>query len=281
MILIMKGTEKLIVVTYNVQFSYHYEAIKNNILNMASMGVSLFCLQEVVHSQGKISIIDILLKKLGSDWKAICNLGAEKSILGMGNCILWNTKALELEGEQEEFLPKHSLLGIHEKIFSWIAGGITVPFQRRVIIGYFKLNNAKRVRITNVHLDQNGGLKNRERQLKYLMNILQKNKFYHEIICGDFNSFDLLKNGREMAMHKKVIDKDFIDISKDAGWTADLNDINLTKGSKFLEVLIKKLHIHIRRKLDYFWVKNVSCSKCEKLLLGGSDHKPLIAYLEI
>ncbi len=277
----IKAKKELIIATYNIQFSINRERLIDNIINMTNKGVSLFCLQEVVWGPGKTFMVDMLLKELGGEWKAICNLGAEKSILGMGNCIIWNTKVLKLESEQKVFLPKYSTLAIHEKVFSWIVGGVMESFQRRVIIGCFELTNTKKVRVTNVHLDQNGGLKNRKRQLEYLMNNLQKNKFYHEIVCGDFNSFDLLESGKEMVMHKEVMGGEFRDISKDTGWTADLNNINLVKGRKVLEFLIKKLQVHIRKKLDYLWVKNISSSKCEKLSLDGSDHKPLVAYLEI
>lgn len=268
-------------VTYNIQFSHHPEEIKRNILKMVTMGVSIFCLQEVMQSSGQAFIVNVLLKKLGGDWRVIYNLGKEKSKLGMGNCILWNTKVLTLEHEQKEFLPRYKTLALHEKIFSWIAGGVTAPFQRRVIVGYFKFNNVN-IRITNLHLDQNGGLENRKKQLAYIINILLKgNTINQEVICGDFNSFDLLKREKEAAMQKVTLGQDFVDVSSDTGWTADLNNIDIDKGSTVFKFLIKKMHIHLKRKLDYIWVKNITSLKCEKLLLNGSDHKPLIVYLKI
>ncbi len=247
---------------------------------MVKMGTSVFCLQEVLYSPDKTFIVNVLLKELGLDWKAIYNLGREKSPLGMGNCIIWNAKIINLEKEQKEFLPRCKALAIHEKIFSWMAGGITVPFQRRVIVGYFKFNNTV-VRISSVHLDHNGDLENRKKQLSYLVNILGKNKSIdHEIICGDFNSFDLLKNGKEAIMQKEILGDCFIDVSKNSGWTADLNNIDIRNGAVF-KFLIKSSHLHIRRKLDYIWVKNIVNYSCTKLLLKGSDHNPLIAYLDI
>lgn len=277
----MKKTRKLIFVTYNIQFSQHPEKIKENILKMAKMGTSVFCLQEVVCNYDKNFIVNVLLKKLGRDWDAIYNLGKEKSELGMGNCIIWNNKVLSLERKQKEFLPNSRVLAIHEKFFSWIVGGVTTPFQRRIIIGYFKLNNTF-IRISNIHLDHNGGIKNRKKQLLYLINVLNKNKSVkHEIICGDFNSFDLLKNGREVIMQKEILGNQFIDISKNSGWTADLNNIDIKNGGTFFKFLIKSMHLHIRRKLDYIWVKNIVNYSCTKLLLKGSDHNPLIAYLDI
>ncbi|MEX2007600.1 MAG: hypothetical protein WD992_02390 [Candidatus Levyibacteriota bacterium] len=276
----MRNRNKLVVATYNLQFSLHLEEVKDNILSMVGMGVNLFCLQEVINKTGKVSVIELLLNELGSNWRAVCNLGTKKTILGMGNCIIWNTNVLTLKKEQKEFLPIYNRLGIHEKIFSWFAGGTTAPFQRRVIIGQFKLNEAE-IRITNLHLDQNGGLMNRRKQLLYLMNILRKNKFSKEIICGDFNSFDLLKKGKEAKMQKNILGNNFIDASRKSGWTADLNDIYFEKGSRFLTFLIKNMRVHVRRKLDYIWIKNIKCLRCDKLLLNGSDHNPIIVYLEV
>lgn len=278
----MKKTKKLIIATYNIQFSQHPKEIEKNILTMVSMGTSVFCLQEVVFDSDKTFIIGVLLKKLGNNWKAIYNLGNKKSILGMGNCIIWNTKILNLEKEQKEFLPKCKSLKINERIFSLIVAGITAPFQRRVIIGYFKFNNVI-IRISNIHLDHNGGLENRKKQLLYLINILKKNKsINHEIICGDFNSLDLLNNGKEIIMQRKILGDYFIDVSKDSGWTADLYNIDIiNSGMKLIKLLIKYLHLHIRRKLDYIWVKNITSFGCKKLILKGSDHNPLIAYLDI
>lgn len=277
----MINGNKLIIATYNIQFSLNLRAIKTNISKMANMDVSLFCLQEVVPDNGRPSLAEILLKELGGEWRAICSLGSESSILGMGNCILWNTRILTLQKEQQELLPKYNNIKFHEKIFSWIAGGVSTSFERRAILGYFKFNDGRSIRVTNVHLDQNGGLKNRRKQLKYLVSILQKNKLEREIICGDFNSFDLLNKGKEAEMQKELLGKDFTDISRNIGWTADLNDVNFNKGGKLLEFLIKKMHIHIRKKIDYIWVKNLKCLECERLLLKGSDHKPLVAYLEV
>lgn len=222
-----------------------------------------------------------MLNKLGSDWRAIYNLGKDESFLEMGNCIIWNNKVLDLEKEQKEFLPHSESLAIHEKIFSWIAGGITVPFQRRVIIGYFKYKNIS-IRVTSLHLDQNGGLINRKKQLSYLMGILNKNKsIRHEIICGDFNNFDLLKRGKEAIMQNETLGKYFVDISKDSGWTADLNKIDIKIGGVFFKLLIKNLHVHVRKKLDFIWTKNILSISCRKLYLKGSDHYPLIAHLDI
>ena len=131
----MNKTKKIKLATYNIQFSKHPQEIIENIVEMDHMGVSVFCLQEVVMISNEPFIIDRLLKNLGSNWKTIHHLGKEKSELGMGNCIIYNSKVLNLIKAEREILPKSKSLALHEKIFSWIVAGITSTFQRRIIIG--------------------------------------------------------------------------------------------------------------------------------------------------
>ena len=247
---------------------------------MVKNGVSIVCLQEVICYKQENNIITTLLQKLGEDWKAICHLGKEQNVLGMGNCILWNTRVLNITKKQDVLLPYSKKLSLHEKAFSWLAGGTVIPFRRRAIIGYFMYKN-QRLRVTNVHLDHNGGKKNRCRQLNYLINILQQeSNNTSDIICGDFNNFDLLGNNNELKEYIHIL-HDYEDTTTKIDWSADLYLIDTTAGNKFLQILIKNLHIHLRKKLDFIWVKNVTFSGSEKMLLPGSDHLPVVTSLLI
>ena len=49
----MKKIKKLVIVTYNIQFSQHPKEVKKTILKMANMGTSIFCLQEVLYRPDK------------------------------------------------------------------------------------------------------------------------------------------------------------------------------------------------------------------------------------
>lgn len=277
----MSKTKKILLATYNIQFSKHPKEITENIVEMVQTGVSIFCLQEVLKIPNKLFIVDALLKKLGRNWKAVYHLGNENSELGMGNCIIWDSNVMELIKEKKKYLPKSKSLALHEKIFSWTVAGITSTFQRRIIIGTFKFNN-KVLRISNIHLDHNGGLENRKGQLEFFLKLLLKDKTADkEIICGDFNNFDLLKNGKESKMYQEVLGSYFKDISKDSGWTADLNSIDIRSEFTFIQKIIKKMDLHLRRKLDYVWVRNIEKTDCKKLIRNGSDHCPLIATLDI
>jgi endonuclease/exonuclease/phosphatase family metal-dependent hydrolase len=266
------------IATYNTQFSTNPQKIKDDVLALVQQGVFVICLQEIVHYDRSIFILDTLQKVLGSDWREISNLGKEKNNKGMGNSILWNEKKIKLETMQKIFLPKSKFLSIHELLFSLIAGGVLVPFQRRSVIGTFRLRG-KRIRITNLHLDHNGGLYNRQKQLEYVLNCIRKDKKVDgEVICGDFNILDIRKNSEEYELQKRIIGSDFQDVTSNIAWTADIGNTKFKYGS-FVNLLIR--YIHIRRKLDFIWVKNMKSIKSKTLPLNASDHVPLIAFLKI
>jgi endonuclease/exonuclease/phosphatase family metal-dependent hydrolase len=273
--------KQLIVATYNIQSSLHPSQITKNILKMARKGVTVFCLQELVAYRDRPFIGDLLLKKLGKDWQAVYHLGQARSLLGMGNGIIWHTKTLTLKDHQKVLLPPSPPLAIHEKAFVWLAAGLTAPLRRRALIGRFRFNG-KLVRITNLHLDFNGGTVQRVKQLKYLKNLLaHDNKNAREIICGDFNCLDLLNIGAEHRIYHQVLGDQYQDASERVGWTGDLNKIDSSQGMKLFARLIKIFRLQVRRKIDYVWVKNVTVEECYKLAWSGSDHYPVLASLRI
>src|SRR5690606_8351980 len=102
-------------------------------------------------------------------------------------------------------LPFSEKLKFPEKVFSILAGGVDSPFLRRIISVEFKLKR-KKFRVTNVHLDHNGGRNNRKKQLLHLVNKLDNNReFDFEIICGDFNNLDTSKDNFENQMIESIL----------------------------------------------------------------------------
>ncbi len=269
------------IATYNIQFSLHPHQLQQNILALKKQGIAIICLQEVTVTANQPSIIELLLAKLGPDWQAIWHLGKDKNVQGMGNCILWNNRVLKLLKHSNVLLPYSNKFTQLEKVLSWLAGGVTTPIQRRSVIGYFRYKN-KTVRLTNVHLDHNGGSKNRYHQLKFLMTRLQqmqlRKKPDFDIICGDFNILDPLKNRKEIKLYQQLL-ADYQDATATIAWTADLYHIDSTLGSTWLQVLIQRCHIHVRKKLDFIWVKNTQFAHSQVLKMPGSDHLPIITSL--
>lgn len=263
------------IATYNIQFSLHPMEISKNLLRLTKTGVSIICLQEVVDYGNGENIVNLLLQKLGPDWRAINHLGNKPGIANMGNCIIWNSRKLQLVNHQKVLLPYSKKLTFFEKGLSWLAGGITVPFKRRALIGYFAHQN-NLLRVTNIHLDHNGGIKNRTRQLAFVRRTLQRKKpVDHDIICGDFNNLDLRNTQHGLQTFQKIL-QGYEDATAHLSWSADLYLIDTSLGSKLVHTLIRKLNFHLKRKLDFIWVKNATFSGSKIIQATGSDHMPLV-----
>lgn len=242
-----------------------------------SKGVAIFCLQEVVHHPNQEFIVTSLLKRLGKDWSAQSHVDQGESWLGMGTCIIWNQKKLHLQKTEKILLPINQHIALHESIFFTLIAGESLVFPRRAIIGTFKFQNTS-IRVTNIHLDHIGGPKQRKKQLVHLRSKLGE-KTPYDIICGDFNTFDLLKSGRETEALQATLGAQYEDVSKNSGWTADLYNVNFDRAFALFKFFIRFFRIHVRRKLDYIWAKGLTKVSLEKLDLTGSDHLPLIATL--
>ena len=277
----MKNKITLTIASYNIQFSLHPESLVENINIIVKNGADIICLQEVIKKPNEIFIIDQIVDNLGKDWHYDHHLEESLSVLGMGNCILWNSKRIKLEHISKITLPTSGSLAIHERIFSYLAGGISKPFKRRVLLGYFCMNSTK-FTVANIHLDHNGGINNRKQQLSYLMQSQFKNSPKSiDVIAGDFNNFDLLKSGKEKRIYSNILGNNFIDATANIDSTADFNKMKFYFATNFLGWVVKRLDFHIKRKLDYIWVKNATILESKKLNLNGSDHLPILVKLII
>lgn len=276
----LKHHRRLIIATYNTHFCQEPKQLIKNICQMAdSKGVVVFCLQEVVRYPNQEFFITSLLKQLDKNWSAICHVGEDESWQGMGNCIIWNEEKLHIQKTEKILLPIHQGMALHESVFSTLIAGESVIFQRRAIIGTFKFHQ-QCIQIANVHLDHIGGPTQRKKQLLYLLDEL-KSEIHDRIICGDFNTFDLRHTSKESKLLQAIFGREYEDVSKESGWTADINRVNFDHAFPLFKMFIKQLRIHIQRKLDYVWVKGLKKVSLEKLDLPGSDHLPMIAGLEI
>ncbi len=277
----MTDLNELTVVTYNIQFGINAEKIVSNIEILAKDGANIICLQETINIARHELIITTILKRLGKNWKASYNVGLEDGRLSIGTCIIWNTTVLTLKYEKKILLPKLNTFSAHEKFYYWIIGVPGIPVQRRVTTCYFTINQ-KLLRVSSIHIDNVGGQLHRMQQLSYLLTQLKQNTTPdYEIICGDFNTFDLLKTGYEKKLLQKKFGKEFHDASKKVGWTSDIYNIDFKTSISVFPWIIKTFHLHIRRRLDYLWVKNMKVIKCEKIMIPGSDHFPVVAKFEI
>jgi len=267
------------IASYNLSFSQNKSKLIQNIRMLAANSVSVFCLQEVVgREQDEDFILNVVVKLLGKEWKYVCHVGEGGERQNFGTCILWNSTGVELQKADKYYLPKIEKLRIHEYLFEKLVGGKGEIITRRGIMGIFHFNNLK-ILISSVHLEHVGGVKQRNKQLRFLLESAGKNKIDHMIFAGDFNSFDLLKRGQERKSLYALFGPQFKDASEKIDWTADLHRIETPKKFPYFVKLIKLFHIHIRRKLDYIWVRNFEIISCKKYEIDGSDHLPIAAEL--
>lgn len=277
----MRDNNQLRIATYNIQFGINTKKIIASIEKLALDGATIICIQEIIINTSQELIVDTILKRLGENWHASYHVGKENSRLSIGTCILWNSRFLEFINDEKILLPKLKAFDFHEKIFYKCIGVPAIPVQRKTTICYFKINK-KVLRITNLHIDNVGGPLQRMKQITYLQSHLNKLRTPdYEVICGDFNTFDLLRTGYERTLLQKKFGKDFVDASKDVGWTSDIYNIDFKTSIKFFPWIIKTFNIHIRSRLDYIWVKNLKVISCKKVILPGSDHYPVIADVKI
>jgi endonuclease/exonuclease/phosphatase family metal-dependent hydrolase len=269
--------KELGVATYNIEFGKNAEKIIHNIEKLTQDGADIICLQEIINNE----IVANILKKLGSQWQAAYHVGEENSRLAIGTCIIWHAKKCELIKEEKFLLPKLKEFALHEKFYYWVMGVQSIPIQRKAITCYFTINN-KMLRVTSLHIDNVGGPMQRMKQLHYLLSQLkQLEPPDYELICGDFNTFDLIRTGYEKSLLHRELGKEFTDASKGIAWTSDIYYTDFSNSIELFHWLVKTCNIHIRRKLDYIWSKNLKRLACSKKIFYGSDHFPIIAKLEL
>ncbi|HCC84706.1 MAG TPA: hypothetical protein DEP87_03420 [Candidatus Pacebacteria bacterium] len=275
----MKNSLEFWLITYNLQFSLNGEKISDNLVKFARQGITIFCLQEVVAQKNQPFIIDLILKKLGSNWKEIHYLNQNLGNANMGNCIIWDNSKFKLLKTQNLALVPAKAFAIHEWIFAKLVGGNTIPYQRRSIMAEFEYQKFK-FRIFNLHLDHIGGISQRMRQLEQVLaGNHHQVKLDYEIFCGDFNNFDLLQTKQETKSTQARFGLEFKHVSADIDWTADLYNIEMANVVWWFKLAIKIFHIHIRRCLDAVWVKGFKSASCKKIELTGSDHFPILTKL--
>lgn len=267
------------IATYNIQFSKRKNRIVENILQMAQDGVSLFCLQEILHASPGPHIVPLLLKRLGSSWRSHVYIGKEKNYLAHGTGLIWDSRIYRLKDMYTVDLPKMKQLPFHDQLIERSFDFLGVPIQRRVVGVTFQCFG-KTIRVNSVHLDAMGGSNNRLKQLRYLLDLLrQKKPVMYELICGDFNTVDLIPTGGEIRRMRSLFKKyGFRDTTEPIRWTADLLNIDAEK-TNVLRRLIRMFNLHLYKKLDFIWVRGFRSVEVRRENVLGSDHYPLITKL--
>ncbi|MDE2312537.1 MAG: endonuclease/exonuclease/phosphatase family protein, partial [Patescibacteria group bacterium] len=170
--------------SYNIQIGLQPEAIESNILFLAKNGTDVICLQEVrKDGQTKFSLSK-LLHKLGPGWQEEHFL-SDVNNFDFGLAMLWKTPTVVASEFKKIRLPKLEKLNFIEASVHRFGGFPALPNQRGALIGNFKIGGDE-IEIVNVHLDWQGGLRQREKQVRFLANHIGTGE--RIVICGDLNT---------------------------------------------------------------------------------------------
>lgn len=241
------------IVSYNILLGRKPQEITKNLKDFAREGVQIFCLQEVWKEFRGVDISALLLKALGPGWQAECFLSSKPNNFDYGLCMLWQSSTLQSVSFEHLSLPLLPKLKIWEKFVHFSRGFPAVPSRRGTLIGVFNFAG-KQIRISTVHLDWQGGLKERVNQISFLKQYLASPpSFDYELLCGDFNTIGIFSRKEQSHQVETLLGPEF----KDA-FTKPY--ITVTPG----------------QRLDHLFAKGFSVKDAQVCKVPGSDHFPIM-----
>lgn len=245
------------VVTYNIFDGRNTEKIISNILELIQNGASVICLQEVRQVYRNIEFTKLLTERLPTHFNSKYFLEDDTRWFDYGLGMLWDTTVFSSPIFHQLPLPEQSHLTFWNKLFYWVLGLEPKIIKRGALIGTFTFGQ-KHVRITNLHLDFQGGNSHRANQLQSLTNFLAlQAPIEHEIICGDFNTLGLFnKRNKILTLEQQLEDQ-------------------------FRSVLIKPYSSQIVQQLDYIFIRDLKSRSAHIVKRRGSDHYPLLAEVSL
>ncbi len=268
------STKTLFIATYNVLYPSHNASIWTNISKLIEGGISIICLQEVT-KQKEDFLKEHLRENFDNSWDMHVFIPADSFF---GTAILWDKKAVTFSSLYDVPLPKADQFTLLESLVLRLAGGFTHIITRTMVTATGSYQG-KDIRISSLHLDHIGGPKNRTRQLRAAVSYLEKDEKYDlDVICGDFNTYDPLKSGKEYRANKKTLHS-YTEITQDTPWTHDLYDVSVYSATSIFHKLYLLTHIHWKRKLDFIWGRGMKKYSAQAVELPGSDHRPVIATI--
>lgn len=274
----MKSTD-LSVVTYNIQHGLYAKQILTNISTLqTSYNPQIICLQEVRKPPNELFLLDNLLKKLGKNWDAVYSVG-ERHYLDLGECTLWDTSSIQILNHKIIHFPKIKRVGIMDKLL--IKDKKDYDVLRGAIIAEFRYKS-KPIRVSNIHLDWQGGNQHREEQIAFLSKFLRKKPYQFEVVCGDFNTlgFNFVRKKHIQRIERKL-GEGFLDCCESVGWTCHMDSYDPQSGVADIQRSLVQKGINLKQRLDYILVKGFKRARGFKENMNGSDHMPLVAELEV
>ncbi len=261
--------------SYNIQNGLQAREIIKNIQKVVSLHTDVICLQEVRQLPNREFIGNQIQHALSSTWKTTFFLG-ENPLHDAGLCILWNSQKYNLIETTKVNLPRLASMSLVEKILLKAKS----PPQRGALVGTFA-HKGTQFRVTNLHLDWQGGIIQRLKQLTFVKKYLRENSSVkYEIVCGDFNTVGTAKYYKERIIElQNILGADFKESFPTLDATWEFKNSTPYYGAKFLHQLLLNLKVNYRQRLDYIWYKGFKLGESKVFRLFGSDHYLLMASL--
>ncbi len=261
--------------TYNICKGKNHKTIVANVLGLAAAGGNVICLQELRRIPGRRFIGSEIESALGEEWAAEYFL--ESGHFDLGLAIFW--KKCDF-GDYPEFervpLPTKRRIHLNKKPFA-IHHGI---IERRALIATFRAG-AKLMRVSNIHLDFQGGFEHRLNQMRFFVEYLKRQPTAdYEMVCGDLNTFGTLAVSRLQREHiKRLLGGGFVSVLPDTSRTWQLSAADPLKRRMPFGEIWHNLGRTVRQRLDYVWVNGFDVLESRVVYVDGSDHFPITATL--
>jgi endonuclease/exonuclease/phosphatase family metal-dependent hydrolase len=255
------------VATYNILHGTYPDLIIKNIEFLVCKGADVICLQE---AEPEIyDRINNLTKMHGLE------VISYHHSIGCSLITIYNPTVLTLQSSEHFLLPALSHPSWQQKLTNFASEII----QRGVLFTSF-VHDGKVVRVINTHLAWEGGPKHRISQLEFIKEYLNKQSTDCDILVGDFNTFTLTPTRTEEIKIENTL-PDWTNVSKDISWTCDTQYTSPRDGLTKYAKIGKLFGVKFSCKLDHIFTKNIKIVSKEMFDLPGSDHRPLLAELEI
>ena len=273
-----KHPGEISLLTYNIVGGMKAKQVIEDILSLPEKP-EIICFQEYPTAAS-----NTLFKKAFEDYHFIEKPLWQMSIGPVGLATLIQKESSAVTTTQTIILPASKGNPI-EKLFLLLAAGKSVPIKRASLITRVRLGR-RELLIANTHLSWEGTAAHKINQLRSIFNEPIVKEFKGPtIICGDFNLISKSPGGRRI--QSETFKHGFNDLSLRCA--ATYNFLNLTSFPedrtiplrRLLTFIPRKLRMRIGVKVDYIFGRLIKTSFSRSLPFDGSDHYPLLAYLEV
>lgn len=270
---------KITLATYNILFG-HDERVMTSLrqIKQSARGHAraIVALQEVRSTKKNVNL-PVSIQRVFRGFSAAALLFPRPTLNDFGLMTLANLTLIDQAPVLLPELPKH--------LFRLKSTFLRSTPQQGALITRYRVGN-KVLRVTNLHLDEIGGVRHKRRQINHIMRQLKKTHADFDVICGDFNTIGPIRIMRRRVKKQKnvvreVLGPEFKEVFIPS-WTSDVQETMspMIPANRLLHKSMKLVGISFRQKLDWIFVRGLKgANAIVRHDLKGSDHYPIVATL--